>query len=96
MVSLVMVTRGISWWKASLWSIFSSIGQPIMAVPAFMFVKTLICLLPYGLGFAGGAMIYVVLSELIPEASEHLSSSVIALVFAISGGVLFKIVSHEI
>ena len=37
-VALVMVPKGTKAWKAALWSIFSSLPQPLIAVPAFLFV----------------------------------------------------------
>jgi zinc transporter ZupT len=37
-ISLVLVPRGVGWIRAALWSIFSSLPQPLMAVPAFVFV----------------------------------------------------------
>ena len=43
-----------------------------MAVPAFFFVEVFRPLLPYGLGFAAGAMIWMVFSELVPDASRRL------------------------
>ena len=39
-----------------------------MAVPAFLAVSTFEPLLPAGLGFAGGAMVWMVLTQLLPES----------------------------
>lgn len=83
-ISLVLVPRGVGPVKAGLWSIFSSLPQPIMAVPAFLFVATFESLLPYGLGFAAGAMIWMVFSELMPDALEEASSNLVAIVTTIS------------
>jgi zinc transporter ZupT len=69
-ISLVMVPQGTSPLKAVWWSIFSSLPQPLMAVPAFMFVEVFKEYLPFGLGFAAGAMIWMVFADLIPEALE--------------------------
>lgn len=69
-ISLVLVPRGVQVWKASLWSIFSSLPQPLMAVPAFLFVAAFAPLLPAGLGFAAGAMVWMSVRELIPDALD--------------------------
>jgi zinc transporter ZupT len=47
--------------------------QPLMAVPAFLFVLVFRPFLPIGLGLAAGAMIYMVFSELLPDALEDVS-----------------------
>lgn len=83
-ISLVLVPRGVGWIRAALWSIFSSLPQPLMAVPAFVFVAMFQPLLPYGLGFAGGAMIWMVFSELMPDALEEASSNLVAVVVTLS------------
>jgi ZIP family zinc transporter len=67
-ISLVLVPRGTSVRAAAGWSIFSSLPQPLLAVPAFLFVDAFRGLLPVALGFAAGAMIWMVLRELLPEA----------------------------
>jgi len=43
-----------------------------MAVPAFLFVETFQTLLPFGLGFAAGAMLWMVAAELVPDAVRPL------------------------
>lgn len=73
-ISAVMRPQGASWLSCAGWSIFSSLPQPLMAVPAFLFVEQFRAVLPYGLGFAAGAMIFVVFLELLPGAYEHCSA----------------------
>ena len=70
-ISAVLRPEGVSASRCALWSIFSSLPQPLMAVPAFLFVETFRVALPYGLGFAAGAMVFMVLVELLPEAYKH-------------------------
>ena len=70
-ISAVMRPRGASLAACIGWSIFSSLPQPITAVPAFLFVESFASGLPYGLGFAAGAMVFMVLVELLPEAYEQ-------------------------
>ena len=67
-ISLVLVPRGTSVRAAAGWSIFSSLPQPLLAVPAYLFVEKFKPILPAGLGFAAGAMVWLVVSELIPDA----------------------------
>jgi zinc transporter, ZIP family len=83
-ISLVLVPRGVSWIRAAWWSVFSSLPQPLMAVPAFLFVGMFRELLPYGLGFAAGAMIWMVFSELVPDALEETSANLVAVVITVS------------
>jgi zinc transporter ZupT len=67
-ISLVLVPRGTRVRTAAAWSVFSSVPQPLLAVPAFAFVEQFHAVLPVGLGFAAGAMIWMVGRELLPEA----------------------------
>ncbi|MFT4889389.1 MAG: ZIP family zinc transporter [Halobacteriales archaeon] len=69
-ISIPLRAMGVSEWKMVWWSVFSSLPQPIGAVIAFYFVRIAREILPYGFGFAAGAMVYLVFSEFIPEARE--------------------------
>jgi ZIP family zinc transporter len=70
-VSLVLVPRGTRVLHAAGWSVFTSLPQPLLAVPAFLFVESFRGLLPIGLGFAGGAMIWIVATQLLPDAAAE-------------------------
>ena len=69
-ISIPLRAMGVSEWRMVWWAVFSSLPQPIGAVIAFAFVRIAREFLPYGFGFAAGAMIYLVLTEFIPEALE--------------------------
>lgn len=69
-IALILVPLGTPVWKAALWAIFSSLPQPLMAIPSYLFVEAFEPLLPIGFGIAAGAMIWMVFAELIPEATE--------------------------
>ncbi len=70
-VSLPLRAEGFSGWACVWWSIFTSLPQPLMAVPAALAVAFFTPLVPLGLGFAAGAMGYLVFSEMVPEAAEQ-------------------------
>ncbi len=70
-ISLPLHNEGVSTKKCALLSILSSIPQPIMAVPSAILTWLFEPLLPLGLGIAGGAMIYIVMAELIPDALKE-------------------------
>jgi zinc transporter ZupT len=78
-ISAVLRPRGTSLLACAGWSIFSSLPQPLMAVPAFLFVETFRKALPYGLGFAAGAMVFMVLEELLPQAYDRAPRTLVAL-----------------
>lgn len=81
-VAVVLLPRKVSKLTAALWCILTSIPQPIMAVPAFMFVHYFIPILPVGLGFAGGAMAWVALFELLAEAFEDTKSTALTCIIS--------------
>ncbi|MEM7351713.1 MAG: ZIP family metal transporter [Acidobacteriota bacterium] len=87
-ISAVMRPKGKSVTSCAWWSVFSSLPQPLMAVPAFLFVDTFRPILPYGLGFAAGAMVLMVFLELLPEAYGGASKTRVALWVSITLGAM--------
>ena len=71
-ISLVLVPRGASVASAAWWSIFSSLPQPLIAPLAYLFVEQFRPFLSVGLGFAAGAMAWLVFAELLPDARAEL------------------------
>jgi zinc transporter ZupT len=78
-ISLVLVPRGTPVRSAAAWSIFSSLPQPLMAVPAYLFVEEFEQLLPAGLGFAAGAMLWMAAADLLPDALRETSARAVTL-----------------
>lgn len=76
--------------KAFLYGAVSGIVEPIAAGVTILLFRFIQPLLPYLLAFAAGAMIYVVVEELIPEASEGEHSNIGTIGFAV-GFVLMMI-----
>ncbi len=70
-VSLPLKKDGASTLRCAWASILTSLPQPLLAAPAALLAWFFEPFLPIGLGFAGGAMIYLVVSEMLPEALEE-------------------------
>ena len=66
-ISMPLKVKGMSKKKAFLYGVLSGIVEPIFAVITVLLINVVVPLLPYLLSFAAGAMIYVVVEELIPE-----------------------------
>ncbi|MDZ7704802.1 MAG: ZIP family metal transporter [Trueperaceae bacterium] len=77
-ISLILIPQGVTVWRAAFWSVVSSLPQPLVAVPAFLFVATFEPFLPVGLGLAAGAMIWMATAELLPDALENAPKEQIA------------------
>ena len=89
-VSLPLKRDGMSAKKAFLFGNFSGIVEPIAAVLGAILVLRVRILLPILLSFAGGAMIYVVVQELIPESQTNEKKDLMAL-FTILGFIIMMI-----
>ena len=89
-LSMPLKSEGVSKPKAFLMGTLSGIVEPIAAFLTLLLAKYVTPVLPYLLSFAAGAMIYVVVEELIPEAQEGKHSNIATIALAI-GFVLMMI-----
>ena len=69
-VSMPLRRMGVSRWKSWQWGQLSAIVEPIFAVIGAAVVMTVLPILPYALAFAAGAMIFIVVEEVIPESQR--------------------------
>ena len=81
-ISMPLRAEGFSKPRAFLYGTLSGAVEPVGAALTVLLAGTLIPVLPYALSFAAGAMIYVVVEELIPEMSAGRHSNVGTLLFA--------------
>ncbi|GHV10633.1 zinc transporter [Campylobacterota bacterium] len=70
-VSVPLRREGLSSWKCFWYGQLSGIVEPAAAIFGVFIVVQIQMILPYALAFAAGAMIYVVVEELIPESREN-------------------------
>ena len=89
-ISMPLKGTGISHGKAFFYGAASGIVEPLGALLTIWLASYIEPVLPYLLAFAAGAMLYVVVEELIPEASEGEHSNIATVGFAI-GFVLMMI-----
>lgn len=81
-ISMPLKSQGMSKKKAFLYGALSGIVEPIGAVITILLSSYFIPILPYLLAFAAGAMLYVVVEELIPESAEGEHSNMGTIGFA--------------
>ena len=89
-ISMPLRSEGMGKGKAFVYGVLSGVVEPVGAVLTILLAQFIIPVLPYLLSFAAGAMIYVVVEELIPEMSEKPHSNIGTIVFAL-GFVLMMI-----
>lgn len=82
-ISLPLKSEGASRKKAFAMGAMSGIVEPIGAVLTILLARFIVPVLPYLLAFAAGAMLYVVVEELIPESAEGEHSNVGTIGFAV-------------
>ena len=69
-VSMPLRRQGMSKFKSWQWGQLSAIVEPIFAVIGAAIVMQILPILPYALAFAAGAMIFIVVEEVIPESQK--------------------------
>ena len=82
-ISMPMRAAGNSRWRSFLLGSLSGAVEPIGAIAVLLLASLLTPVLPYMLAFAAGAMFYVVVEELIPEASSGQHSNLSTIGFAV-------------
>ena len=87
-ISMPLKSQGMGKGKAFTYGVLSGVIEPIGAVLTILLAELIIPLLPYMLSFAAGAMLYVVVEELIPEMSEGEHSHIGTVLFAVGFSVM--------
>jgi len=82
-ISMPLRTEGNSKAKSFWYGMLSGAVEPVAAVITILLTETVLSALPYFLSFAAGAMIYVVIEELIPEATRDDKTDVCTIGFAV-------------
>ena len=82
-ISMPLKSNGMSRGKAMGYGVLSGVIEPIGAVLTILLADVLVPILPYLLSFSAGAMLYVVVEELIPEMSEGEHSNIGTIFFAV-------------
>ena len=82
-ISMPLKMQGISKPKAFLYGVLSGIVEPVAAVITVLMINIVVPILPYLLSFAAGAMIYVVVEELVPEIHDGKKSALGVIGFTI-------------
>ena len=89
-VSMPLRRQGVSRWKSWKWGQLSAIVEPIFAVIGAVVVMQVLPILPYALAFAAGAMIFIVVEEVVPE-SQRGGNTDLATMGLISGFIVMMI-----
>lgn len=87
-VSVPLRREGFSRKKAFIWGMLSGIVEPIAGLLGAILVLKMRMILPFLLSFAAGAMIYVVIQELIPESQTNENKEVISMCTLIGFGIM--------
>ena len=82
-ISMPLCSLGVSKKRAFLYGVLSGLVEPVGAMITILLTGIIVPFLPYFLSFAAGAMIYVVVEELIPEMSEGKHSNIGTIFFAV-------------
>ena len=80
-ISLPMYKEGFSKHKAFWYGVVSAIFELLGAIITLVFTRFIVIVLPYLLAFAAGAMVYVVVVELIPESDNKGNLNVLGFAF---------------
>ena len=90
-ISIPLKEGGMSRRRSFTYGMLSGVVEPVGAVLTLLMAEMIVPALPYLLSFAAGAMLYVVVEELIPEMSEGEHSHIGTLLFAVGFTVMMML-----
>lgn len=90
-ISMPLRANGIGRGKSFLYGFLSGVVEPVAAFVTILAAGIITPAMPYLLSFAAGAMIYVVVEELIPEMSQGRHSNIGVIAFAIGFGIMMML-----
>lgn len=90
-ISMPLQSAGMKKGKAFLIGVLSGVVEPIFAALTIALAGLVVPILPYLLSFAAGAMVYVVVAELVPEMIDDPKSSLGILAFALGFTVMLSL-----
>ena len=90
-ISMPLRAEGMKKREAFLWGVLSGVAEPVAALLTVLAARFIVPLLPYLLSFAAGAMVYVVVEELIPEMSQGRHSNLGTVFFTLGFTVMLAL-----
>lgn len=90
-ISMPLRAEGMGKGRAFLWGVLSGVAEPVAAILTILAAGFIVPALPYLLSFAAGAMIYVVVEELIPEMSQGRHSNLGTVLFTLGFTVMLAL-----
>ena len=90
-ISMPLHAEGVSKKRSFTYGVLSGAVEPLASVLTILLSDLIVPILPYLLSFSAGAMIYVVIEELIPEMCEGEHSNVGTILFALGFGLMMTL-----
>jgi hypothetical protein len=95
-LSAILTARGVRLSQAAGLAVVANVSQILLAIVSYALVTAAPSLFPWALGFAAGAMVYLVLVDLMPECYQQAGSTSIGLVTIVAMGIVVLLVSGGI
>ena len=90
-VAVPLACYGLSRYRSFLWGVFSGLVELIAALAGFFVLHSVSAAMPYALGFSSGAMLYVVVFELLPDALQSEQRSLVASSFLLGAAIAYAL-----
>jgi zinc transporter ZupT len=91
-LAAILTSRGVRLRDAAGLAVAANVSQVLLAIVSFALITAAPALLPWGLGFAVGSLVYLVMVELLPECYRQAGHTSIALVTIVAMGILVLLV----